>query len=358
MLKESNCRKLGEAAKRFAELQDKLADAGTIADQDTCQKLAKEFSDISPVIEAHGLYEKVVLQLAEARHILDVEKDKELCEMAEHELLDLERRREGLELFINDFFNPENKDNDRNVIMEIRAGTGGLEASLFANDLFRMYSRYAATRKWKIEPIDFSESENGGVKEVIFSVSGKKVWQRLKWESGTHRVQRVPSTEASGRIHTSAATVAVLSEPEEVDLFIDPRDLKIDVYRASGPGGQGVNTADSAIRITHLPTNTVVTCQDERSQLKNKIKGMRVLRARLLDLKQQEKMQKEAATRKAQVGSGDRSEKIRTYNFPDHRVTDHRVGFTSHQLPSVMEGDLDEIIDALLRAEEESRDQQ
>ncbi len=195
------------------------------------------------------------------------------------------------------------------------------------------------------------------MKEVIFSVSGKKVWQRLKWESGTHRVQRVPSTEASGRIHTSAATVAVLSEPEEVDLFIDPRDLKVDVYRASGPGGQGVNTADSAIRITHLPTNTVVTCQDERSQLKNKIKGMRVLRARLLDLKQQEKEQKEAATRKAQVGSGDRSEKIRTYNFPDHRVTDHRVGFTSHQLPAVMEGDLDDLIEALLKAEEDARDQ-
>jgi len=220
-----------------------------------------------------------------------------------------------------------------------------------------MYSKYAAVRKWKVEPIAFSESENGGVKEIIFSVSGRKVWQRLKWESGTHRVQRVPATEASGRIHTSAATVAVLSEPEEVDLFIDPRDLKVDVYRASGPGGQGVNTADSAIRITHLPTNTVVTCQDERSQLKNKIKGMRVLRARLLDHRQQELMQKEAAARKAQVGSGDRSEKIRTYNFPDHRVTDHRIGFTTHQLPSVIEGDLDELIEALLKAEEDTRDE-
>ena len=357
MLKESNLRKLGEAKTRLAELQEKLADATVIADQDAYQKLAKEFSDISPVVADHAVYEKVVSQMAEARHILDVEKDKELREMAEHELADLDRKRNELESSINDHFNPENKENDRNVIMEIRAGTGGLEASLFAGDLFRMYSRYAAVRKWKIEPIDFSESENGGVKEVIFSVSGKKVWQRLKWESGTHRVQRVPSTEASGRIHTSAATVAVLSEPEEVDLFIDPRDLKVDVYRASGPGGQGVNTADSAIRITHLPTNTVVTCQDERSQLKNKIKGMRVLRARLLDLKQQEKEQKEAATRKAQVGSGDRSEKIRTYNFPDHRVTDHRVGFTSHQLPAVMEGDLDDLIEALLKAEEDARDQ-
>lgn len=356
MLKESNLRKLGEAKKRLAELEDQLADGNIIADQDTCQKLAKEFSDISPVVEDHAAYEKIVSQIADARHILDVEKDKELREMAEHELVLLDLKRVELELVIDEYFNPQNKENDRNVIMEIRAGTGGQEASLFANDLFRMYNKYAASRKWKVEPIDFSESENGGVKEVIFSISGKKVWQRLKWESGTHRVQRVPATEASGRIHTSAATVAVLSEPEEVDLFIDPRDLKIDVYRASGPGGQGVNTADSAIRITHLPTNTVVTCQDERSQLKNKIKGMRVLRARLLDLRQQEKEQKEAATRKAQVGSGDRSEKIRTYNFPDHRVTDHRIGFTTHQLPSVMEGGLDELVDALLKAEEDARD--
>ncbi|MBF0593470.1 MAG: peptide chain release factor 1 [Candidatus Omnitrophica bacterium] len=356
MLKESNLRKLGEAKNRLAELQDKLADATIISDQDTYQKLAKEFADLNPVVEDHAAYEKILSQIAEARHIFEVEKDKELREMATLELAELDQKREEIEYRINDFFNPESKDNDRNVIMEIRAGTGGLEASLFAGDLFRMYSRYAASRKWKIEPIDFSESENGGIKEVIFSISGKKVWQHLKWESGIHRVQRVPATEASGRIHTSAATVAVLSEPEEVDLFIDPRDLKIDVYRASGPGGQSVNTADSAIRITHLPTNTVVICQDERSQLKNKLKGMRVLRARLLDLRQQEQMQKEAATRKAQVGSGDRSEKIRTYNFPDHRVTDHRVGFTTHQLPAVMEGDLDDIIEALLKAEDDARE--
>jgi peptide chain release factor 1 len=357
MLKESNLRKLGEAKKRLAELQDKLADASVIADQEACQKLAKEFANINPVVEFYAQYEKVIAQVADARHILDVEKDREFRAMAELELVELQQQQEGLEQDINSHFNPESKENDRNVIMEIRAGTGGQEASLFAGDLFRMYSKYAAVRKWKVEPIAFSESENGGVKEIIFSVSGRKVWQRLKWESGTHRVQRVPATEASGRIHTSAATVAVLSEPEEVDLFIDPRDLKVDVYRASGPGGQGVNTADSAIRITHLPTNTVVTCQDERSQLKNKIKGMRVLRARLLDHRQQELMQKEAAARKAQVGSGDRSEKIRTYNFPDHRVTDHRIGFTTHQLPSVIEGDLDELIEALLKAEEDTRDE-
>ncbi len=356
MLKASNLRKLGEAKKRLTELQEKLADVHVIADQNAYQKLAKEFSDLSPVIEDHLHYEKLISQIEEVRHILEVEKDPDLRQMAELERVDLDQRMLEIESRINEFFNPESKENDRNVIMEIRAGTGGLEASLFANDLFRMYNRYAASRKWKVESIAFSESENGGVKEVIFSVSGKKVWQRLKRESGTHRVQRVPATEASGRIHTSAATVAVLSEPEEVDLFIDVKDLKIDVYRASGPGGQGVNTADSAVRITHLPTNTVVTCQDERSQLKNKIKGMRVLRARLLDLMQQEKEQKEAAARKAQVGSGDRSEKIRTYNFPDHRVTDHRIGFTTHQLPAVMEGALDDLIDALLKAEEDSRD--
>lgn len=355
MLKESNLRKLGEIKTRLAELQEQLSDANVISNQDAYQKLAKEFADLGQVSEAYSSYNKTASQISDLHQMISAEKDSQLKELAELELTELQQKSLELENQINDYFNPESKDNDRSVIMEIRAGTGGLEASLFAGDLYRMYTKYAATRKWKLDPIAFSESENGGVKEVIFSVSGKKAWQRLKWESGTHRVQRVPETEASGRIHTSAATVAVLSEPEEVDLFIDPKDLKIDVYRASGPGGQGVNTADSAVRITHLPTNTVVTCQDERSQLKNKIKGMRVLRARLLDHMQQEQIKKEAAFRKAQVGSGDRSEKIRTYNFPDHRVTDHRIGFTTHQLPMVMEGALDELIDALLKAEEDAR---
>ncbi|MBF0619685.1 MAG: peptide chain release factor 1 [Candidatus Omnitrophica bacterium] len=355
MLKESNLRKLGEARKRLAELQDKLADASVISDQDAYQKFAKEFADITPVVEDHTAYVKVAQHILEAEHILTAEKDQDLREMATAELLLLKAEAERLERQINDYFNPQTKENDRNVIMEIRAGTGGMEASLFAADLHRMYTKYAASRKWKVEIIELSESERG-IKEVIFSVSGKLVWKCLKWESGTHRVQRVPETEASGRIHTSAATVAVLSEPEEVELAIDPKDLKIDVYRASGPGGQGVNTADSAIRITHIPTNIVVTCQDERSQLKNKIKGMRVLRARLMDSRRQEIAQREAATRKAQVGSGDRSEKIRTYNFPDHRVTDHRIGFTTHQLPAVLEGALDELVDALLKAEEDMAD--
>ncbi len=354
MLKESNLRKLADARKRVAELHEKLADAGVIADSDTYQKYAKEYADLNPVVEAYSRYEKVSAQASDVRHMVEVEKEAALREMAQAELSDLEREQAELAREINDHFDPRSKERDRDVIMEIRAGTGGLEASLFAGDLYRMYTKYAASRKWKIDPISISESENKGLKEVIFSVSGKGVWQRLKWESGTHRVQRVPVTEASGRIHTSAATVAVLTEPEEIEIAIDPKDLKIDVYRSSGPGGQGVNTADSAVRITHLPTNTVVTCQDERSQLKNKAKGMRVLRARLLDARQQEIIQKEASTRKAQVGSGDRSEKIRTYNFPDNRITDHRIGFTTHQLTNVLEGEMDELVEALMKAEDES----
>jgi peptide chain release factor 1 len=284
--------------------------------------------------------------------MVEKEKDSDLQDMASAELAELEARHAALEQEIRDLFNPKKEERDHDVIMEIRAGTGGVEASLFAGDLYRMYTKYAASRKWKLDPISVSESEKG-FKEVIFSVSGPGAWKRLHLESGTHRVQRVPETEASGRIHTSAATVAVLCEPEEVEVQIEQKDLKIDVYRSSGPGGQSVNTADSAVRVTHIPSGVVVVCQDERSQLKNKAKAMRVLRARLADFKQREIIQKEAALRKAQVGSGDRSEKIRTYNFPDNRVTDHRIGLTVHQLPNVMEGELDEIIDALLKAEDE-----
>ena len=356
MLKESNLKRLADAAVRQAELESLLTLATTVADQDKYQKLAKEFSDLTPVVELQKAYEKTLAHSVDVRHMITTEKDKDLRAMAQQELAELEAERESLEVRINDFFDPLKNEKDRDVILEIRAGTGGVEASIFVGDLYRMYTKYAASKGWKIDPIAISESEKG-FKEVVFSVSGKGASRRLKWESGTHRVQRVPETEASGRIHTSAATVAVLFEPEEVDLVIDTKDLKIDVYRSSGPGGQSVNTADSAIRITHLPTGMVVVCQDERSQLKNRIKAMRVLRARLGDFMQQERSKKEAAARKAQVGTGDRSEKIRTYNFPDHRVTDHRVGFTTHQLPAVMEGDLDELFDAILRAEEDLRDQ-
>ncbi len=356
MLKESDQRKLAEAKSRHGDLEHLLAEAGIAADQDKYQKLAKEFADLVPVVDLNLQYYKTIAQIAEARHMIQTEADRDLRQMAQHELEELEKAQKVLETFITNFFDPTKNEKDLDVIMEIRAGTGGLEASLFAGDLYRMYTKYAAARGWKVESISISEGEKG-LKEAIFSVSGKGASRRLKWESGTHRVQRVPETEAAGRIHTSAATVAVLFEPEEVDLAIDAKDLKIDVYRSSGPGGQSVNTCDSAIRITHLPTGMVVVCQDERSQLKNRLKAMRVLRARLQDHIQTERSKKEAATRKAQVGTGDRSEKIRTYNFPDHRVTDHRIGFTTHQLPSVMEGDLDPLFDALLKAEEDARDQ-
>ncbi len=356
MLKESNLKRMADARSRHAELEQIFASAGAIADQDAYQKLAKEFADLKPVIELQQEYARNMTQIAEARRMLADELDRDLRDMARQELAELGTAAEAIESRINDFFDPLKNEKDLDVILEIRAGTGGQEASLFAADLYRMYCKYVALKSWKIDPIAVSEGEKG-YKEVIFSVSGKGASRRLKWESGTHRVQRVPATEASGRIHTSAATVAVLFEPEEVDLAIDPKDLKIDVFRASGPGGQSVNTADSAIRITHLPTGLVVVCQDERSQLKNKIKAMRVLRARMQEHIQQERARKEASARKAQVGTGDRSEKIRTYNFPDHRVTDHRIGFTTHQLPAVMEGDLDEIFDALLRAEQDARDQ-
>ena len=352
MVRASNLKKLEEALRRHHELQGKLADPAVISDQDLYQKSAKEFSGLTPVVEAHQAYAEEERQLRDVRHMLEKEKDKDLRQMIESELEDLEPRVASLEEDLHQLLNPKKEEKDLDVIMEIRAGTGGLEASLFAGDLYRMYTKYAITRKWKVEPIAISEAEKG-FKELIFSVSGKGAWKRLHLESGTHRVQRVPETEASGRIHTSAATVAVLSEAEEIDIKIEQKDLKIDVYRSSGPGGQSVNTCDSAVRITHLPTNTVVVSQDERSQLKNKAKCMRVLRARILDRMKQEQFQKEAASRKAQVGSGDRSEKIRTYNFPDNRVTDHRIGFTTHQLASVMEGEMDEIVDALLKAEEE-----
>jgi peptide chain release factor 1 len=277
--------------------------------------------------------------------------------MAKMELADLEPRFAQISQELADYFDPSKNEPDKDILIEIRAGTGGLEASLFAGDLYRMYTKYADKKGWTLEVMEYASSEAGGVKEVVFSISGKECSKRLRWESGTHRVQRVPSTEASGRIHTSAVTVAVMFEPEEIELEILQKDLKIDVYRSSGPGGQSVNTTDSAVRITHLPTNTVVVCQDERSQLKNRAKAMRILRARILDKMQQEQFAKQASARKSQVGSGDRSEKIRTYNFPDRRVTDHRIGFTSHQLEAILEGDMDDLTNALMTAEREVKEQ-
>lgn len=354
MAKNLNYQKLQKTAQRFAELEELLADPEIISDQSQYQKIAKEFSDITPLVEAYRLYSENQNQIQELKVMVQDDSDKDMQSMAEQELSDLQQKQEDLEGQLEDLLNPRHQEKDRNLIMEIRAGTGGLEAGLFAGDLYRMYTKYAAAKGWTLEAISVSENESGGLKEVIFSVTGAGASQHLKWEGGVHRVQRVPETEASGRIHTSAATVAVMPEPEEVELEIDPQDLKIDVFRASGPGGQSVNTTDSAIRITHIPSNIVVIQQDEKSQHKNKAKAMRVLRARLLDRMQQETMAKESAERKAMVGSGDRSEKIRTYNFPERRVTDHRIGLTLHKLPAILDGDMDELTEGLLEAEREA----
>jgi peptide chain release factor 1 len=356
MLKENDRLRLKKGQDRFFELQEKLADPAIASDQSQYQKLAKEFADLSPVVELYKEFTKTCQHIAELKEILQAKQDKELQELARMELPELEGKVQDLEGELLAALNPPDAADQSDIIIEIRPGTGGSEASLFAGDLYRMYSRYADLKGWKLEVMSHSSTEAEGVKEVVFSLSGKDAAKRLKWESGVHRVQRVPKTEASGRIHTSTATVAVLFEPEEVELVIVPSDLRIDVYRSSGPGGQSVNTTDSAVRITHIPTGTVVACQDERSQLKNRAKAMRILRARILDKMHSDTSAKQADARKSQVGTGDRSEKIRTYNFPDRRITDHRIGFTTHQLEKVLEGDLDELTNALIAAEREAQE--
>ena len=338
---------------RYAELERLLADTGVMADQKAYQKLAKEYAELGGVVERLNKYISLDKQAEDLKGVLESQADPDFEELARAELADLGSQKQRIAEELKDLIHPGGKEDNRDLIMEIRAGTGGQEASLFAADLYRMYTKYADEKGWIVEPISAHESETGGFKEVIFSIRGKGAARRLKWESGGHRVQRVPVTETQGRIHTSAATVAVLFEPEDVEVEIDPKDLKIDVFRSSGPGGQSVNTTDSAIRITHLPTGMVVICQDERSQLKNKHKAMRVLRARLMDKIRQEQMEAESRDRKLKVGSGDRSEKIRTYNYPERRITDHRIGFTTYKLNFVMDGQLDEITDALIKAEEE-----
>ena len=345
--------KFEQTEKHYQELETLLAEPNIISDHVQYQKLVKEFSDLTPLVVALREYRQVLKQSDELKGILTEKHDKDFEDLAKDELKNLEERREKLLAGIKDLTNPKRNEKERNIIFEIRAGTGGEEASLFSGDLYRMYTKYAVSRGWKVELMSSHPSGTGGFKEVIFGIRGHGASKRLKWENGAHRVQRVPATEASGRIHTSAATVAVLFEPEEIELKIEPKDLKIDVFRSSGPGGQSVNTTDSAIRLTHLPTGIVVACQDERSQLKNRLKAMRVLRARLLDKAQQDHLEKTAQDRKQKIGSGDRSEKIRTYNFSDHRITDHRIGFSTYQLPNVLDGDMDELTDALMKAEEE-----
>jgi len=329
---------------RFQEIESLLSDPSVIANQPEFRKLSREHADLAPLIEAFRRYKKVLEELEENRELL---ADSEMKEMAEDEIVRLEEEKGQLDSEIKVLLLPKDPNDSRDVILEIRAGTGGDESALFSGDLFRMYSRFAEKNRWKVEMLSCSESERGGYKEVIASIEGQDVYAKLKYESGTHRVQRVPETEAQGRIHTSACTVAIMAEAEDVDIEIRPDDLKIDGYGSSGAGGQHVNTTDSAVRITHLPTGTVVACQAERSQIKNRAKAMKVLKTRILDTILQEQNSKMAADRKQQVGSGDRSERIRTYNFPQGRMTDHRIGLTLYRLDSIMAGDIDEITNAL-----------
>ncbi len=338
--------KLEEVVDRFQEVEGLLSDPKVISNQEKFRALTKEHAQLSEVVDVYRRYRRVCEEAEGHRELLR-DTDAEMREMAKAELPALDQRREELEKELQLLLLPRDPNDDKNIILEIRAGTGGEEASLFAGNLFRMYSRYADRRGWKVEILSASESDAGGFKEVIALISGDRVYSRLKFESGTHRVQRVPETEAQGRIHTSACTVAVLPEAEEVDLDIDPTDLRIDVYRASGAGGQHVNKTESAVRITHIPTGVVVACQDEKSQHKNKAKAMKVLRSRILDAMQAEQHAQIAAERKSQVGSGDRSERIRTYNYPQGRCTDHRIGLTLYRLEAIMEGDIEEIVDSL-----------
>lgn len=344
--------KLQAIEDKYEELARLLSDPAVIADQAEYQKHAKAHAALTEIVTAFRDYKGVLGDLQGAKEILEEEQDKELRELAAQEVDELTRRKEELEHQLKILLLPKDPNDDKNVIMEIRAGTGGEEAALFAGDLFRMYSRYVERRNWKLEILSQNPTDIGGYKEIIFQVSGHGAYSRLKFESGVHRVQRVPVTEAQGRIHTSAATVAVLPEAEEVDVDIDPNDLRIDVFCSSGPGGQSVNTTQSAVRITHLPTGMVVSCQDEKSQHKNKDKAMKILRARLLDIAVAKQQGELREARKSMIGTGDRSERIRTYNFPQNRVTDHRIGLTLHKLDAVMDGDLGEIIEALVTTEQ------
>lgn len=350
--------KLDSLEKKYEELGELIADPAVIGDQARWQQYVKAHSELSEVAAVYHEYKQASAELDDIMQMLQDKLDTEMRELAELEQVELEEKKETLEQKLKILLLPKDPNDEKNVIMEIRAGTGGEEAALFAADLFRMYTRFAELKGWRTEIMDAHHTDLNGIKEITFVIEGKGAYSQLKFESGVHRVQRVPTTESGGRIHTSAATVAVLPEAEEVDVEINPNELRIDVFCSTGPGGQSVNTTQSAVRITHIPSGIVVSCQDEKSQHKNKDKAMRVLRARMLDKAQQDQQQQLASTRKSQVGSGDRSERIRTYNFPQNRVTDHRIGLTLHRLQDVLMGNVQEIVDALVTTDQAEQLQQ
>lgn len=339
--------KLEEVERRYETLSHLLIQPEVIGRQDELQRVAREYSELGKVVDLYRKHKKLKSEIEGSQYLLDHEEDEEMKRLAKEELYRLVGEKERVEEELKTAILPKDPNDDKNILLEIRAGTGGDEAGLFAADLFRMYAKFAENKGWRMEILSRHYSGVGGFKEIIALIEGKGVYRRLKFESGVHRVQRVPTTESQGRIHTSTVTVAILPEAEEVDIQIDPNDIRIDIFRSSGPGGQSVNTTDSAVRITHIPTGIVVSCQDEKSQHKNKSKGLKILRARLLDKARQEKHNEISEKRRNQVGTGERSERIRTYNFPQGRMTDHRIGLTLYRLDGILEGDLDEIVDGL-----------
>jgi len=347
--------KLDDIIVRYEEVMKQINDPSVVNDQDNFRKLMKEQSDLAPIVEAYTKYKNAKQTVSDSLAILEEESDEDMRELAKEEMNEAKAEIESLEQELKVLLLPKDELDDKNVIVEIRGGAGGDEAALFAAELYRMYCRFAERNRWKTELIDVNENGLGGFKEVVFMINGQGAYSKLKYESGVHRVQRIPVTESGGRIHTSTATVAIMPEAEDVDVEIDMNDCKFDVFRASGNGGQCVNTTDSAVRLTHIPTGIVISCQDEKSQLKNKDKALKVLRSKLFELEMQKKQDEEAAARRSQIGTGDRSEKIRTYNFPQGRVTDHRIKLTSHRLENILDGDLFEIIDSCTAADQAAK---